>query len=271
MVLRLAALFLMILTLSARPASADGLVLFGAGSLRDAIGEVAKAFAAKTGTAVETAFGPSGLMRERIEKGEKADLFTSADMGHPARLHADGRSGPAIMFTRNALCGWARPEVGLTTATFLDRLLDPAVTLGTSTPKADPSGDYTWRLFELAEQQRPGAFAALDAKARKIVGNSTAPLPAGAADPIVAAFRDGTIDVMIGYCTSARQRASDIPGLTIVELPPSLRVGPEYGLTVVKGAAPGAADLALFILAPEGQAILAKHGFLPVGLPDRQG
>lgn len=265
----IAAFLLAVLLVLGRPAAAGELVLFGAGSLRDAIGEVAAAYTAKTGTTVKTAFGPSGLMRERIEKGETADLFTSADMGSPLALNASGKAGPVAMFTRNALCAWARPEVGMTTETVLDRLLDPAVKLGTSTPKADPFGDYSWRLFELAERERPGSYAVLDAKARKIVGNSTAPLPARADDPIVGAFRDGTIDVMLGYCTSARQRAGDIPGLAIVELPASLRVGAEYGLTVVRNAAPAASDLALFILSPDGQAILARYGFLPVGLPSR--
>ena len=54
---------------------------------------------------------------------------------------------------------------------------------------------------------------------------------------------------------------------SIDDLPPELRVGPEYGLAVLKGAAAGAKDLALFILSPAGQAILAKRGFLPVALP----
>ena len=44
------------------------------------------------------------------------------------------------MFARNRLCALAVPKVGLTSANFIDRLLDPTVKLGTSTPKADPSG-----------------------------------------------------------------------------------------------------------------------------------
>lgn len=248
-------------------AAADDLVLYGAGSLKDAIGEAARSFAGKTGHTVTVAFGPSGLMRERIEKGEKVDVFTSADMGHPARLHDAGRAGPVVLFTRNALCAMALPEVGLTTANLVDKLLDPAVKIATSTPKADPGGDYTWMMFERVERVRPGAFKTLDAKAQQLVGNSTAPLAAGAPDPLVTAFQDGRVNTHIGYCTSARNRAKQIPGLTVAEMPAELRVGPDYGLTVLKGAAPAAADLALFIMSTEGQTILAQHGFLAVGLP----
>jgi hypothetical protein len=42
------------------------------------------------------------------------------------------------MFTRNTLCAFAAPKVGLTDANFIDRLLDPAVKLGTSHRKTTP-------------------------------------------------------------------------------------------------------------------------------------
>jgi ABC-type molybdate transport system substrate-binding protein len=59
-----------------------------------------------------------------------------------------------------------------------------------------------------------------------------------------------------------------MPGLAIVQFPAALRIGPEYGLAVLKDAAPKADDLAFFILSPEGQQILANYGFNPVGLPE---
>jgi len=76
------------------------------------------------------------------------------------------------MFTRNALCTFARPKVGLTLANFLERLLDPAVRFGTSTPKADPADDCTWLMFHRADGVHPGAFSILDQKAQKIVGGA---------------------------------------------------------------------------------------------------
>ena len=35
-------------------------------------------------------------------------------------------------------------------------LLDPQWKLGTSTPKADPSGDYAWEVFRRAEKRYAG-------------------------------------------------------------------------------------------------------------------
>jgi ABC-type molybdate transport system substrate-binding protein len=58
----------------------------------------------------------------------------------------------------------------------------------------------------------------------------------------------------------------EIPGLTNVPLPPSLTVGPAYGLIVLSDH-PLAARFALFVLSQQGQAILRQYGFDPIGLP----
>ena len=65
-------LVLAALVTSSPAAAADDVILFAAGSLKAALGDVAKAFTAATGTGVVTQFGPSGLMRERIEGGARA-------------------------------------------------------------------------------------------------------------------------------------------------------------------------------------------------------
>jgi molybdenum ABC transporter molybdate-binding protein len=247
---------------------AEDLRLYGAGSLKEAMTEITTAFGAREGVSVKTEFGPSGLMRERIEKGEKVDVFTSADMGHPLKLRSEGRATHVAMFTRNALCAVAKPAIGLTMDNFLAKLLDPAVKIGTSTPRADPAGDYTWAMFGLAEKIKPGSYAILDAKARQIVGGTVTDADASGADPTAAALADGRIDLAIGYCTSGQLRLGQMPGLAVVQIPAALRIGPEYGLAVLKDAAPKAEDLAFFILSPEGQQILANYGFNPVGLPE---
>src|SRR5215471_3441208 len=95
-------------------ATAEELRVFAAGSLGEVMAEIGERYKAATGTTVTAEFGPSGLMRERIEKGDHADLLASADMGHPLKLQRDGRATRVVMFTRNSLCGIAVPRVGLT-------------------------------------------------------------------------------------------------------------------------------------------------------------
>ena len=68
---RIAGLWLCALALciaSCAAAEAGDLVLYGAGSLKGAVTEIAAQFDQRFGTTTRVSFGPSGMMRERIEK-----------------------------------------------------------------------------------------------------------------------------------------------------------------------------------------------------------
>ena len=84
------------------------------------------------------------------EVGEAAEVFASANMEHPQALARANRAGPVVLFARNELCALVRPDLAATSETLLERLLDPRVKLGTSTPRADPSGDYAFAVFARA-------------------------------------------------------------------------------------------------------------------------
>ncbi|SEE51805.1 ABC-type molybdate transport system, substrate-binding protein [Rhizobiales bacterium GAS191] len=248
-------------------ADAGEIRLYGAGSLKEVMGELSSSYARTKGSAFTMQFGPSGLMRERIERGENVDVFASADMGHPLKLLRDARANMVVFFTRNLLCATALPALNLTPANLLDKLLDPNVKVGTSTPKADPAGDYTWAMFKLADTLRPGAFARLDAKAMQIYGGASNNGPVDGKDLAIAALASGKVDLTIGYCRSTRLRLSQLPGLVAVEIPKELSVGPEYGLALMKDASPDAVGFALFVMSTQGQDILARFGFKPVATP----
>lgn len=65
------------------------------------------------------------------------------------------------------------------------------------------------------------------------------------------------------YCTNALAAQKENLGQQIVNLPDYLAVSADYGLTVISGSSPVAQQFADFIMSPEGQAILLKHGFTP--------
>jgi len=242
--------------------------LYAAGSLRVALTEVAAAFEIKEGIAVRSEFGASGLLRERIEKGAPAEVFASADMGHPLTLQREGRSGPVTTFARNRLCALASSKLDVTTANLLDVLLDPKVRVGSSTPKNDPSGDYTWTMFEKAEKLRPGAYATLSGKALKLVGGADASPPPKDRSVYTMLMAEDRADVFLTYCTNGILAARELPALKVVPLPETLAVGADYGLTVINGASEPAVRLARFILSAPAQEILVKHGFA-VAMPSK--
>jgi len=245
----------------------DPVRVFAAGSLRAAMTEIAQTFTAAGGPAVTTTFGASGLLRERIEKGESADVFASADVGNALTLARTNRAAPPAVFTRNRLCALLAPGVDVTPDTLLERMLDPHVKLGTSTPKADPSGDYAWLLFEKADKVQPGAYATLDKKALKLTGGADSPQPPPGRSLYGMMIADGKADIFLTYCTNALDAAREIAGAKSIAVPDSLAVGATYALSVIAGARAGADRFALYIMSVPGQEILARQGFTAVALP----
>ena len=264
MLVRLSAALTILAIMTAPAMAEETVLLYAAGSLRAALTEVARDFEAAGLGTVQPKFGASGLLKDEIAAGAKAEVFASANMEHPQALAAEKRSGPVALFARNRLCALARPGLEVTPATLLDRMLDK---LGTSTPKADPSGDYAWEVFRKAEKLSPGASATLEKKALQLTGGpSSPPAPQGRSiygDLIV----QGTADIFLTYCTNALAAQRENPAQQIVQLPDALAVGADYGLTVMNGASAPAHKFAMFILSAEGQRTLARHGFAAPGLP----
>lgn len=247
------------LQFSAVAAVAQPLRILAAGSL----GAPLKDVIAASGVAAEAVFGPSGSLRQRLEGGEPADLFLSADLAHPRLLAAAGRAAPVVAFARNKLCVLSRTSLGLTDENLVTRLIDPAVRLATSTPGADPGGDYAWQVFARAEAVRAGARKVLEDKALQLVGgpNSPAPLPGRTAAASI--FVADKADILLSYCSGHAEVMRDVPGLVSRRLPATLDVTAVYGLAAMSER-PEARRFALFLLSEAGQSILARHGLLPV-------
>ena len=249
----------MILTSSAR--ADEAVLLHAAGSLRGALGEIADAFTAESGFKVEAKYGPSGVLRDEIAAGSRAQVFASANMEHPQSLAAAGKGSPVVMFARNRLCALVRPGLSVTPETLLETMLRDDVRLGTSTPKADPAGDYAFAVFARADAVQGGSRKTLEQKAQQLAGGpSSAPGPAGRS---VYGWHvaEGRADIFLTYCTGALVAQRENAGQQIVALPEPLAVGADYGMTVMKGSPPAADRLAQFIISSQGRQILAKHGF----------
>ena len=209
------------------PVSTQPIAVVAAGSLREALTEVAQAHEARTGQKLALSFA---------------------------------RCAPHV-FVRNQLCAITQAQFNLTPDRLLDALLDPAIRLGTSTPKADPAGDYAWALFRRADAVRPGALATLERKALQLTGGPASPKAPAGRGTYAWVMDQGQADVFLTYCTNAVVAQQEVPRLKIVAVPANLQVGADYGLTVRMGAHPAAQAFADALLAPPAQAIFARYGF----------
>jgi molybdate transport system substrate-binding protein len=251
-----------LLTMNSIAHAAD-VQLYAAGSLRAALSDIAKAFTAETGIQIPGKFGPSGILEKEIADGAKADVFASANMDYPLMLSRSSRSGPVVRFARNKLCALVRPGLSVDSDSLIDRMLDPAIKLGTSTPNSDPSGDYAFEVFRKVDAIRPGAGTTLEKKAQKLTGSATSAVPPPGRSVYGWHIAEGRADIFLAYCTAAAEARQQYPDQRIVELPQALTVGADYGLTVIEGAPPAATKFAQFILSSTGQKILTGYGFAP--------
>lgn len=237
--------------------------LRAAGSLKAAMSDIIAAYQAQSQMSVVAQYAPSGLLLKRIQEGEKVDIFASANMKHPQALVDSGQGEAVQMFARNQLCAVAQDTVQVTSSTLLDTLLDPKIKVGTSTPKADPAGDYAWAVFAKAEAVKPNAKAALETKALQLTGGPESVKPPKDRNPYGWVMENKQADIFLTYCTNAVLAKKEVPSLQIIDLPQELAVGADYGLLVLQGANTAAKPLAEFILSTKGQAILSRYGFQP--------
>lgn len=259
----LVAVFLSGVVMAQTQTTDSPLRVYAAGSLREPLSEIAKGYEAATSTRIALTFGASGLLRERIEKGEPAQVFASADMQHPEKLALTPAWQPPARMVRNTLCALANPLANVTTANLLERMLSPAIKLGTSTPKADPSGDYAWDLFRRADSVSPGAYAALNAKALQLTGAATSPQPPPGSKvkgTYAWLMDEGQADIFLTYCTNAISARKEVPRLNVVAVGPALEVGAAYGLTARACDAAGA-RFAQYLLMPTAQSVFTNFGF----------
>jgi ABC-type molybdate transport system substrate-binding protein len=188
-------------------------------------------------------------------------------MEHPLTLAKAGKSSPVVLFARNRLCALAKPGLAVESGNLLDRMMEAQVKLGTSTPRADPSGDYAWEVFRKADALRPGAFTALSHKALQLAGGPTSSTAPAGRSLYGMLVNQGRADLFLTYCTNAIEAVKENPGQRMIALPDNLAVGADYGLTVMTTASAAAYRFAMYILSADGQRILANHGFAAPGVP----
>jgi molybdate transport system substrate-binding protein len=239
------------------------LSLYAAGSLQAAMTDIVRQCESKHGVAAELTFGPSHLLRERIEAGEGVHVFASADMRHPTALCEAERAGPPAIFARTELCALVRADAPVGTETLVEYLLESETRLGVGPPGGDPLGNYTTMMFDRAEAARPGSREALTQRSRLLFGGGERMLdvPPGE-NPITHCLIDtAQVDAIILYRANADGIAEKTPGVRAVRLPEELVIPAVFGLCVVSREWK-ASLLAMFILSPAGQDILGRHGYI---------
>ena len=252
--------FMIALTSSA---SAADIKVMAAGSLKDPFTAIFADFTRQYGGSFAPTYGPSGGLRERLQKGEAFDVFASAALPHAQALTDAGISGPSILFARNALCAVTEASRPLVSGNLIDTLLKPDIKFGTSTPVSDPAGDYTWEMFHKIDALGPARSARCRTRPAIVRGR---PRLRRSRQAAAAGRLDITISIV--HLCSGAQQSSD-PTTQMVALPDELTVGPEYGFTVSRKAQGSGGRFRDVLMSPQAQATLKSFGFIPVAIAGR--
>lgn len=231
--------------------------LLAAGSLRAVWPDLIAAFSAQSGYTITTDFGPAGLLRQRIEAGERCDLFASANRLHPQALLQQQRADQVGIFAANTLCLTVKRDVVTPECDWLSLLMRDDLRLATSTPLCDPSGDYTWQLFDNIEMRHAGWGEKLRQKAQPLVGGTISlPVPAGelAAQWLI---EQQHAEMFIGYSSYA-PRLRHCAQLQVFDIPVPYNVQAEYGWARCSQVAQ---PFAAFLRSDIAQDLLRQHGF----------
>ncbi|MBI3760895.1 MAG: molybdate ABC transporter substrate-binding protein [Chloroflexi bacterium] len=238
-------------------ASPVELTVFAAASLTDAFTEIGAAFAgAHPGTKITFNFGGSQTLRTQLEQGAVADVFASAskkdmDAAVTSGLVADGE---ARVFVRNRLVVIA-PKSNPAGLTALEDLARPGVKIVLAAENV-PVGGYARQALANMSQSFGAAFK--DRVLANVVSDEDN------VKQVVAKVRLGEADAGIVYTSDVTPAVA--PQVVTLAVPDEFNVVAAYPMAVLKSAPHSdlAAGFVKYVLASEGQAALAKWGFIPV-------
>ena len=234
------------------------LSVFAAASLREAFEEMGAQFeGANAGVRVVFNFAGSQQLAQQIGQGAPADVFASANQAQMDEVIATGdvASGTEQVFARNQLVV-IYPADNPANLQGLQDLARPGVRLVLAAAEV-PVGQYTMEFLEKASTE--AAFG--EGFREGVLGNVASYEENVRA--VLSKVALGEADAGIVYTSDVAGKASEIGR---IEIPAALNTIAEYPIAAIQGA--GQEELARrfieYVLSEEGQAVLARYGFIPV-------
>ena len=242
------AICLVLLAVAASAHAQDRLVVLAAASLKNALDEVAAAYASPQDTRPRIAYGASSALARQIESGAPADVFISADLDWMDYVEKKGLLAPGtrrnLLGNRLVLISPARDPVKLQPAPGfpIARALGSG-RIALADPKSVPAGKYAKAAFE-----KLGVWDQISSRV-------------AAAENVRAALAfvaRGEAPLGVVYQTDAAVE----PGIAIAGVFPGDTHPPiVYPVAALKGAGSSAAAFLEFLSSAQARRIFVKYGF----------
>ena len=240
---------------AAAPVSGE-VVVFAASSLTDVFQDMASAFQhANPNARVTFNFGASSQLATQLAQGARADVFASADRTQMDNARKAGAiTGQDQVFAHNRLV-LITPRDNPRHIASVNDLANDGVKFVTAGPSV-PIGQYTAQMLDKATAD-PAYGAAFKAR---VMANTVS--QEDNVRQVVSKVQLGEADAAVVYSTDATPHVRD--QLQIVQVPDPLQTVATYPIAVAQGSNPaGGEAFVSYVLGAEGQAMLARWGFLP--------
>lgn len=231
------------------------LTVFAASSLTDAFTEVGAAFdAANPDVTTTFNFAGSQSLRTQIEEGAPADVFASASIKEMDTLVTGSfvtKDAPQIFLTNKLVV--ILPAENPAMIEKLEDLATPGIKIVLAAEEV-PAGKYARQAIDQMDASFRAGYK--DKFFANVVSNENN------VKQVVGKVQLGEADAGIVYVSDVVA----VPELKSIEIPEDLNIIAEYPIApLIKSQnAELAAKFIQFTLSPEGQAILAKWGFILV-------
>ncbi len=238
---RLALAVLVLLGAGDARAERTEVIVLAAASLAEAFGEIETRFEQmQPRFAAKLSFGGSSALAAQLLEGARGDVFASADKPNMDKVKALLAAPPSVFAVNRLSLVVAKGNPKRVRS--LADLGRPELLVVLGHPEL-PAGRYSAAMLE-----RAGV---------KVVPRSLEP----SVRAVVARVATGEADAGIAYATDLRPNAAQVTGVAI---PDAQNERARYPIAVLRDApqAQGAREFVDFVLGPEGQGILAGHGFL---------
>ncbi|MHB1661724.1 MAG: molybdate ABC transporter substrate-binding protein [bacterium] len=240
-------------------ANAATLRIMAADALPKPIMEIGNIFKKEhPGVKIDYDFLGAGVLKGDIEEGAPCDIFLSANGKFQRQLERKGFLNYYKVFAYDYLAA-ATPynnPANITKSNLIQKLIDPNVTLATSSPHADPAGDYTWKMFRIIDKQNPGAF-------EKITNHANHLLDAALVMPVL---ESGNTDLGILYESQLLELKRNGAKINIIPISKKYNTKAKFTASVLNQSKYKSLDedFIRLLFSENGKKILKYWGFSPI-------
>lgn len=239
-----------------RAEAGQTLMVFGAASLTEFLQEAGSIIEKEhKGTTVRLNLTSSSRLRIQIEQGAPADVFLSANMTYMDPLVKAGLAEKSTVFAHNRLVILV-PRSNPAKVNAPQDLAKPGLTLVVAAAET-PIGRYTRE--SIGKMEACGRYG--DRFEERVLANVRSNEPTVKA--VVAKVHLGEADA--GICYSSDITPTVRGDVKVIAIPDDVNIVADYPIARLTGAREKAlaGDFVQFVLSPDGQRLLEKHGFIP--------